>query len=81
MLSYKECLERLAEVGRKNDYLTFKQINEILPNSPLFLDKIDDLIADLTEQGIEIIDETQKRISKKTLQVKKQQPKKFKNRR
>ncbi|MCD4829928.1 MAG: RNA polymerase sigma factor RpoD [Candidatus Cloacimonetes bacterium] len=81
MLSYKDCLEKLADVGRRNDYLTFKQINEILPNSPLFLDKIDDLIADLTEMGIEIIDETQKKISKKTLQVKKAQPKKFKNRR
>ncbi|MCD4650539.1 MAG: RNA polymerase sigma factor RpoD [Candidatus Cloacimonetes bacterium] len=82
MQSYKECLEKLTELGKKNEYLTFKQINEILPNSPLFLDKIDDLIADLTEKGIEIIDETQKRVSKKTIQVKKKTPaKKFTNRR
>ncbi len=82
MLSYKECLENLIELGKKNEYLTFKQINEILPNSPLFLDKIDDLISDLTETGIEIIDETQKKVTKKSVSVKKNpQAKKFKNRR
>ncbi len=81
MRSYNDCLQKLIDLGKKNSYLTFKQINDILPNSPLFLDKIDDLITDLTSEGIEIIDETQRKVSKKTLTVKKQQTKKFKNRR
>ncbi len=81
MRSYNDCLQKLIDLGKKNSYLTFKQINDILPNSPLFLDKIDDLITDLSSEGIEIIDETQRKVSKKTLAVKKQQTKKFKNRR
>ncbi len=82
MLSYKECLEQLIEIGKENDSLTFTQINKILPNSPIFLDKIDDLISDLTATGLEIIDETQKKVSKKTVSIKKvAQSKKFKNRR
>lgn len=82
MHSYNEYLEKLVDLGRKSGYLTFKQINDILPNTPLFLDKVDDLITDLTEKGIDIIDETQKKISKKSISVKKNTPaKKFKNKR
>ncbi len=80
MLSYNDCLQKLVNLGRELNYITYKQINDILPDSPIFLDKIDDIISDLTKEGIEIIDETQKKISKTTIQVKKTvQVKKFKN--
>jgi len=79
MLSYNECLAKLEELGRKNKFLTYTQINEILPDSPIFLDKIDDIINDLQEKGIELIDETQKKFTRKTVQVKKTVQKKFKN--
>lgn len=81
MQSYNEYLEKLVDLGRKSGFLTFKQINDILPNTPLFLDKVDDLINDLTDNGIDIIDETQRKISKKTVSVKKTATKKFKNKR
>lgn len=82
MLSYNECLKKLIDLGKKNkSLLTFKQINDILPNNPIFLDRIDDIISELTESGIELIDETQKRVTKKRVAVKKKTPKKFKNRR
>jgi RNA polymerase primary sigma factor len=82
MISYKECLDKLIEIGRKNEYLTFRQINETLPPTNFFLDKIDDIIQDLSEAGIEIIDETQKRVTKQQMQLKKNtQAKKLKNRR
>jgi RNA polymerase primary sigma factor len=72
----------LIDLGKKNkSLLTFKQINDILPNNPIFLDRIDDIISELTESGIELIDETQKRVTKKRVAVKKKTPKKFKNRR
>ncbi len=67
---------------KNNNLLTFKQINNILPNNPIFLDKIDDVITDLVEQGIELIDETQKRITKKKVSLKKSKvTKKFQNKR
>jgi len=82
MLSYNECILKLIVLGKEHGYITFKQINDILPDSPIFLDKIDDIIYDIGQEGIEIIDETEKRVSKTTIQVKKAvAPKKFKTKR
>ncbi len=82
MITYNECLKKLVELGKETGYITFKQINEILPSSPFFLDKVDDIIFDLGQDGIEIIDETEKRVIKGGSGLKKPaQPKKFKTRR
>lgn len=83
MLSYNECIKKLVDLARKNNnLLTFKQINNILPSNPIFLDKIDDIINDIVEEGIELIDETQKRVTKKKVSVKKNKStKKFQNKR
>jgi RNA polymerase primary sigma factor len=83
MLSYNECIKKLVDLARKNNnLLTFKQINNILPSNPIFLDKIDDIINDIVEEGIELIDETQKKVTKKKVSVKKNKTtKKFQNKR
>ena len=82
MKSYNECISKLVELGKKNNnLLTFRQINDNLPTSPIYLDKIDEIISQLVEAGIELIDETHKRVTKKKVSVKKKAPKKFKNRR
>ena len=83
MLSYNECIKKLVALAKKNeDVLTYKQINDILPNNPLFLDKVEDIITDLGEEGIELIDETQRRVTKRKVSVKKKKvTKKFTNRR
>jgi RNA polymerase primary sigma factor len=82
MITYNDCLKKLVELGRETGYITFKQINDILPNNPVFLDKIDDIIYDIGQEGIEIIDETEKRLTKGSLAVKKPAAtKKFKPRR
>ena len=83
MLSYNECIKKLVEIGKKNNnLLTFKQINEVLPNNPIFLDKIEEIISELVENNIELIDETQKKVTKKKVSVKKTKTtKKFQNRR
>jgi len=52
MITYNECLKKLVELGKDSGYITFKQINDILPNSPFFLDKVDDIIFDLSQDGI-----------------------------
>ena len=82
MITYNECLKKLVELGKETGYITFKQINEILPSNPLFLDKVDDIIFDLGQDGIEIIDETEKRVTKGGAALKKPAaPKKFKTKR
>ncbi len=82
MQSFNECISKLVELGKKNnDLLTFRQINDNLPTSPIYLDKIDEIISRLVEAGIELIDETHKKVTKKKVSVKKKAPKKFKNKR
>ncbi|MBN2828883.1 MAG: RNA polymerase sigma factor RpoD [Candidatus Cloacimonetes bacterium] len=81
MLSYNDCVKKLAELGKDNGYITFKQINEILPDSPIFLDKIDDIIVELNEEGIEVIDETEKRITKRSSTKKPTPTKKYQSKR
>jgi len=71
MLSYNDYMQKLFILGKEAGYVTYKQINEILPDNPLFLDKIDDIIHDLKDQGIDIIDETQKKVTKSAAHVKK----------
>ena len=82
MLSYRECLEKLIALGKENQTLTYKQINDIIPISALFLERIDDLINDINNEGIEIVDETQKRFARSSAGAKKEvEVKKFKNKR
>jgi len=82
MITYNECLKKLVELGKESGYITFKQINDILPPSPFFLDKVDDIIFDLSQDGIEIIDETEKRITKSGAAIRKPATtKKYKNKR
>ncbi len=82
MITYNEYLKKLVELGKETGYITFKQINDILPSSPFFLDKVDDIIFDLSQDGIEIIDETEKRITKGGAAIRKPAaPKKFKTKR
>ncbi|MDD4224313.1 MAG: RNA polymerase sigma factor RpoD [Candidatus Cloacimonetes bacterium] len=82
MITYNECLKKLVDLGKDSGYITFKQINDILPSSPFFLDKVDDIIFDLRQDGIEIIDETEKRLTKGGAAVRKPAAaKKFKSKR
>ncbi len=82
MITYNECLKKLVDLGKDSGYITFKQINDILPSSAYFLDKVEDIIFDLRQDGIEIIDETEKRLTKTGAAVRKTvAPKKFKTKR
>jgi len=76
MLSYNDYVKKLSILGKETGYITFQQINEILPDNPIFLDKIEDLITDLKNEGIELIDETQKRVTRTSSKPKKAAPKK-----
>jgi len=71
MFSYNDCIAKLKSLGKESGYITFQQVNEVLPVNPIFLDKIENIIDDLKKMGIEIIDETQKKISKSSEKPKK----------
>ncbi len=82
MITYNECLKKLVDLGKDTGYITFKQINDILPSSAYFLDKVEDIIFDLRQDGIEIIDETEKRLTKNGNVIRKTTAtKKFKSKR
>lgn len=72
MLTYNDCIAKLVEYAGDTGFITFKQINNILPSNPIFLDKIDDILFDLSKKSIEVIDETEKKVSKVAVKVKKE---------
>ncbi|GBD36857.1 RNA polymerase sigma factor SigA [bacterium HR36] len=52
-------LRSLVELGRRKGYLTYSQVNELLPEDYANADKLDRLLVALEEQGIELIDEAE----------------------
>ncbi|MCS7159204.1 MAG: RNA polymerase sigma factor RpoD [Gemmatales bacterium] len=52
-------LRTLVEAGRHKGYLTYSQVNELLPEDYANADKLDRLLMALEEQGIELIDESE----------------------
>jgi RNA polymerase primary sigma factor len=76
MISYNECVQKLTVMGKEVGYITFQQINDLLPPSPIFLEKIEDIINDLKANNIDVIDETQKKIVRAPAKKKKTSAKK-----
>src|SRR5438105_983773 len=54
-----EGLKALIESGKHKGYLTYSQVNEILPDDAVNPEKLDQLLIVLEEQGIELIDESE----------------------
>ena len=53
----QDSLQALIEQGRDKGYLTYGQVNEVLPEEDASPDRIDRLLLILEEQGIELIDD------------------------
>jgi RNA polymerase primary sigma factor len=51
-------LKALIEQGKQKGFLTYGQVNEVLPDDAVNPDKLDRLMMLLEEHGIELIDET-----------------------
>lgn len=58
MNTISEFITKLKKKGSKRGYVTYAEINKLLPDNPIFLDKIDDIFNELTSSGIEIFDTT-----------------------
>ena len=52
--SYQEILTRLISLGKRQGYLTYEQINNLLPSEITSSEKIEEVITALTEKRIEI---------------------------
>ncbi len=53
-VSYQEALSRLISLGKRQGYLTYEQINNMLPSEIVSSEKIEEVITTLTEKNIEI---------------------------
>ncbi|MES2202359.1 MAG: sigma-70 family RNA polymerase sigma factor, partial [candidate division FCPU426 bacterium] len=49
-------MKRLMDKGRAKGYLTYQEVNEILPDEVVSSEQIDDVLSMLGEEGIEIVD-------------------------
>src|SRR5438309_7722883 len=58
-LKLDDGLKVLIESGKHKGYLTYSQVNEILPDDAVNPEKLDQLLIVLEEQGIELIDESE----------------------
>ncbi len=52
-------LKGLIELGKQRGYLTFTQVNDVLPEDAPNPDRLDKLLMTLEEMGIELIDESE----------------------
>ena len=68
-ISKKE-LKKLISKGKKQGYLTYSEINKILPENLLSSDQIDEIFMTFDDNNIEIIDENKSKITKKVLPTK-----------
>ncbi|MDW7993838.1 MAG: RNA polymerase sigma factor RpoD [Gemmatales bacterium] len=59
MKKVESWLQNLIELGRRKGYLTYTQVNELLPEDYADPDKLDRLLTTLEEQSIELIDESE----------------------
>jgi RNA polymerase primary sigma factor len=63
-------VNQLIDMGKEKGFLTYKEVNGILPSEVVSPEQIDDLLIMLGEINIEIVDETHKvKISKRKPQI------------
>ncbi len=62
----RKAVQELIAKGRKQGYLTYDEINELLPDDMLSADQIDDTLELFDESGISVVDEKQqKKVARK----------------
>src|SRR4051794_24516015 len=58
-LKLDDGLKALIDSGKRKGFLTFAQVNELLPDEAANSDRLDQLLQLLEEQGIELIEESE----------------------
>ncbi|MCI0585475.1 MAG: hypothetical protein L0323_01385, partial [Planctomycetes bacterium] len=52
-------VKHLIDEGRKKGFLTYEEINRVLPDDLVSSEKLDALLLHLDEMGVQLIDETE----------------------
>ncbi len=55
-----EHVSKILEVGKEKGYITYKQVNDILPEEVVSSEEIDDILLMLGENDIKIVDQEEK---------------------
>ena len=66
----KKAIEKLISKGKKQGYLTYDEINDVLPEDMLSLEQIDETFIIFDANDIEIIDEGKNKLAKKIKKIK-----------
>src|SRR5882724_3511424 len=56
----KEHVTKILAVGKEKGYITYKQVNDILPDEVVSSEEIDDILLMLGENDIKIVDQEEK---------------------
>ena len=52
---YEEDIEKLIDTGKEKGYLTFGEVNDLLPGEITSPDELDDLMTTINTQGIDVL--------------------------
>jgi len=58
--SKSEHVSKILAVGREKGYITYKQVNDILPDDVVSSEEIDDILQMLGENDIKVVDHEDK---------------------
>jgi RNA polymerase primary sigma factor len=59
----KEHVSKILQVGKEKGYITYKQVNDILPDEVVSSEEIDDILLMLGENDIRIVEQEEKGVS------------------
>jgi RNA polymerase primary sigma factor len=59
----KEHVSKILQVGKEKGYITYKQVNDILPDEVVSSEEIDDILLMLGENDIRIVEQEEKAVS------------------
>jgi len=57
-------LAQLVEVGKERGFLTYEELNDLLPDETSSPEKIDEILMKLDEAGIELIDQSETEVER-----------------
>jgi RNA polymerase primary sigma factor len=69
-------VKKLIELGKANNEVTYDEINEILPDKLLNSEKIDDIFILLNQMGIDVVEESTRKVTPDVISKKKTTSKK-----
>ena len=61
MTDVEQCVKTLSEKGKERGFLTYEELNSLLPEDTTAPEKIDKILVMLDEAGIELVDEAEAR--------------------